>query len=80
MAVALTKLDLQFLQKNVNRRFRILLVAHGAVSEQNSIKVGKCVAKSKIASVLLNRGQVSRVGQNLCAPRRDRSACKSPRR
>src|ERR1700693_48820 len=33
------EVDLQFLQENVDRRFRIPLVVHGAVSEKDGVKV-----------------------------------------
>src|ERR1019366_8216574 len=60
------KVDLQFFQENVDRGFGILLVAHGAVSEEHGVKIGERVArKFKNSGVLLNGNQVGRVSQNL---------------
>src|SRR5208337_2801835 len=60
------KVDLQILKQRVDRGFGILLVVHGAVSEEHGVKVGKVApGKFKDGSMLLNGSQVGRVGQHL---------------
>src|SRR5258706_8274422 len=60
------KVDLQFLEENVDRSLRILLIVHGAISEEHGVKVGKRVpGELEDGGVLLNRGQVSRVSRDL---------------
>ena len=57
IAAALTKSTCNSSSENVDRRFGILLVVHGAVSEEHGVKIGKhAPGKFEDGGVLLNGG------------------------
>ena len=75
------KVDLQLLQQNVNRGFGILLVVHGAVSDEHGVKIGKhALGKFEDGGVLGMEAKSEEHVKTWCAPRRSKSDRSSARR